>query len=118
VVDTWFAGTLQTGYPRIQASSQDKEQGVHPRAAMYLVALDLTSLSRWAPVLQRVPRPRTSPSYRGGLRCCHVSRCLRSRLPAEVSSSATTCPSAPDLVSLLRWAPVLSHVPWFGALPP
>jgi hypothetical protein len=26
-------GTLKTGYPRIQALSQDKEQGVHPRAA-------------------------------------------------------------------------------------
>jgi hypothetical protein len=25
--------TLKTGYPRIQALSQDKEQGVHPRAA-------------------------------------------------------------------------------------
>jgi hypothetical protein len=26
-------GILKTGYPRIQALSQDKEQGVHPRAA-------------------------------------------------------------------------------------
>jgi hypothetical protein len=25
-------GTLKTGYPRIQALSQDKEQDVHPRA--------------------------------------------------------------------------------------
>jgi hypothetical protein len=24
-------GTLETGYPRIQVLSQDKEQGVHPR---------------------------------------------------------------------------------------
>jgi hypothetical protein len=27
-------GTLKTGYPRIQILSQDKEQDVHPRAAM------------------------------------------------------------------------------------
>jgi hypothetical protein len=26
-------GTLKTGYPRIQALSQEKEQSVHPRAA-------------------------------------------------------------------------------------
>jgi hypothetical protein len=26
-------GTLKTGYPRIQALSQDKEQGVHPCTA-------------------------------------------------------------------------------------
>jgi hypothetical protein len=26
-------GTLKTGYPRIQALSQDKEQDVHPRTA-------------------------------------------------------------------------------------
>jgi hypothetical protein len=41
-----FVGTLQTGYPRIQASSQDKEQCVHPRAATYHVASDLSFLSR------------------------------------------------------------------------
>jgi hypothetical protein len=29
----WFVGTLKIGYPRIQALSQDKEQGVHSRAA-------------------------------------------------------------------------------------
>jgi hypothetical protein len=39
-------GTLQTRYPRIQASSQDKEQSMHPRAATYPVAPDLSFLSR------------------------------------------------------------------------
>jgi hypothetical protein len=36
--------TLKIEYPRIQALSQDKEQGMHPRAATYVVALDYTSL--------------------------------------------------------------------------
>jgi hypothetical protein len=27
------AGTLKTGYPHLQALSQDKEQGVHPHVA-------------------------------------------------------------------------------------
>jgi hypothetical protein len=38
--------TLKTGYPHIQALSQDKEQGVHPRATTQAVALDHTSLQR------------------------------------------------------------------------
>jgi hypothetical protein len=32
--DAWRVGTLKIRYPRIQALSQDNEQGVHPRAAM------------------------------------------------------------------------------------
>jgi hypothetical protein len=32
------------------------------------------------------------------------------RLPAEVGSSAATCPMAPDLTSRLMWAPMLSRV--------
>jgi hypothetical protein len=39
-------GTLETGYPRIQALSQDKEQDVHPHGATYPVAPGLSSLSR------------------------------------------------------------------------
>jgi hypothetical protein len=39
-------GILQTGYLCIQASSQDKEQDMHPRAATYPVAPDLSSPSR------------------------------------------------------------------------
>jgi hypothetical protein len=41
-------------------------------AATCLMASDLVSLSRWAPTLPRVPRPRTSPPCRGGARSCHV----------------------------------------------
>jgi hypothetical protein len=52
--------------------------------------------------LSHVLWPRTSPSCRGGLRRCHVSRGLEPRLLTEVSSGAATCPSAPDLASLLR----------------
>jgi hypothetical protein len=40
------------------------------------------------------------------------------RLLAELRSGATTCSSARDLASLLRWAPALPHVPWLWALPP
>jgi hypothetical protein len=36
-----IVGTLKTGYPRIQALSQGKEQGVYPRAATQAVALAL-----------------------------------------------------------------------------
>jgi hypothetical protein len=54
-------GTLKNRYPRIQALSEDKEQGVHPRAATQAVASDHTSLMRWALEPPRVPRPRTSP---------------------------------------------------------
>jgi hypothetical protein len=44
-------GTLQTWYPYIQASSQDKEQDVHPSTAMCPIAPDPTFLLRWAPTL-------------------------------------------------------------------
>jgi hypothetical protein len=40
----FVVGTLKTGYPRIQALSQDKEHDVHPPAVMYIVSLDHTSL--------------------------------------------------------------------------
>jgi hypothetical protein len=56
-------GTLQTKYPHIQSSSQDKEQDVHLCTTMYHVALNLTSLQRWAPALPHILRPRTSPYY-------------------------------------------------------
>jgi hypothetical protein len=54
-------GTLHTGYPRVQASSQDKEWGMHPRATMCLVVLDPTSLIGWAPVLPCVLGSRPRP---------------------------------------------------------
>jgi hypothetical protein len=47
-----------------------------------------------------------------------VARGPESRLLAELSSSAVTRSSAPDLASLPRWAPALPHVPWLRALPP
>jgi hypothetical protein len=66
----------------------------------------------------RVLQPRTSLSYRGGLRCSHVSRGPGPRLLSKLSSGAATCSSAPDLTSLPRWAPTLPHVPWLRTLPP
>jgi hypothetical protein len=47
-------GTLQTGYPYIQVSSQDKLQGVHPYTATCPMAPNLASQLRWAPALPRV----------------------------------------------------------------
>jgi hypothetical protein len=84
-----------------------------------LVASNPTSLSRWAPTLPHVPRYRKSPPWRGGLlRRRYVSRDIGSRLLVEVSSSATTYPSAPDLASLPRWVLTLPHVSWLRAMPP
>jgi hypothetical protein len=60
--------------------------------------------------LPHVPRPQTSPPYQGGLLCCHVSLSPGPRLPANEGSSAATCPTAPDLASLSRRAPVLPRV--------
>jgi hypothetical protein len=59
---------------------------------------------------------RTLPPCQGGLRACHVSLGPGPRLPTEVSYEATMCPSALDLASLWRWAPVLPCVPWLWAL--
>jgi hypothetical protein len=88
-----------------------RNRGVHSCAATYPVAPDLSSISRWAPVLSRVLQPRISPSCRGGLRCYHVSHGPEPRLLAELSSDAVTCSSAPDLASLSRWSPVLPRGP-------
>jgi hypothetical protein len=54
-------GTLQTGYPYIQASSQDKLWSMHPHTATCPTAPDLTSQLRWAPMLPRVIWLQTSP---------------------------------------------------------
>jgi hypothetical protein len=56
------------------------------------LALDLTSLLRWASALPRVPWLQALP-------------------PREESSGATTCSLAPDLASLLRVAPALPGGP-------
>jgi hypothetical protein len=73
---------------------------MHPRAATYAIDLDHTSLQR------------------GGLWCRHMSHGLGPRLLAEVSSGAATCPSAPDLTSLQRWALAPPRVPWPWTSPP
>jgi hypothetical protein len=66
---------------------------MHPHAA----TLDLASLPRWALTLPCVLQPRSSPSCRGGHQRGHMFRGPEHRLLAEVSSGATTCPSASDL---------------------
>jgi hypothetical protein len=76
------------------------------------------SLLRWAPMLPRVLGLRTPPPDWGGLQRCHMSYGFGPRLLAEVGSSTTTCPTALDRPSLLRWAPVLPHVSWLRILPP
>jgi hypothetical protein len=48
----------------------------------------------------------------------HTGCSFGPHLPAEVSSGAATCPMAPDLTSLPRWALALPHVTWLQALPP
>jgi hypothetical protein len=83
-------------------------------AAICPSALDLASLLMRALVLPHVLWLRTSPPYRGELQCCHVSNNSGPRLPAEEGFSITTHPTAPDLDSALRGAPVLVHVPRFS----
>jgi hypothetical protein len=68
---------------------------MHPHAATYPAASNLTSLSRWAPILPHVPRPRTLPPYRGGLRRCHMSLSSGPHLPNEVGFGAAMCLMAP-----------------------
>jgi hypothetical protein len=92
-------GTLQTGYPYIQVSSQDKLQAcIHtlPHA-----------LQLWI-----------SPPSLGGLRCCHVSYGSEPHLLAEVGSGAAMCPMAPYLASRLSWASTLPRVLYLRTSPP
>jgi hypothetical protein len=84
--------------------------GVGSGADMCQVALEAASQLGWAPVLQRVLRPRILPPCWGGLRHHHVSCGLRPCLPTRVGSGTTTCPMAPDPASLLGWAPVPPRV--------
>jgi hypothetical protein len=113
-----FVGTLYTGYPYIQASSQDKLQAVHPHTVTCPTTLDLASQLRWDAVLPRVLWLRTSPLSWGGFRLCHVSYSYGSRLSAQVGSGAATCVMALDLTSRLRWAPVLPHALWLRTSSP
>jgi hypothetical protein len=67
-----------------------------------------------------VPPCTSSKSRQGAGRVsthCHVSCSLGSHLPAEVGSGAITCHAALDLVSVLRWAPMLPRVPRLRSLP-
>jgi hypothetical protein len=66
-------GTLHTRYPRVQASSQDKEQGMHPRVATChrssgtcLPALEDSDVATCPKAPDPAPAPR-------GLRRCHMS---------------------------------------------
>jgi hypothetical protein len=59
-----LAGTLQTGYPRVQDSSQDKERNVQPRTATCLATSEHASQPRWDPRLPHVQWLR-SPPLRG-----------------------------------------------------
>jgi hypothetical protein len=75
-------GTFKTRYPRRQALSQGKEQGVYPRTATQAVAPGLASLLRWASTLPRVLRlqlqlPLPIPRQLRGrhVSCGSVSRC-------------------------------------------
>jgi hypothetical protein len=84
-------GTLKTGYPRIQALSQGKKQGVYTHAATQAVAPGLASLLRWAPGPSRALRlqlPLPSPGQLWGR---HMSCSPSSRCPARGRSGATTC---------------------------
>jgi hypothetical protein len=69
-----------------------------------------TSSSACITTLPRALWLRTSPSCWDGLRRCHVSYGSGLRLPTEVGSGVATCPTALDLASTLRWAPMLPHV--------
>jgi hypothetical protein len=78
-------------YPRVQASSQDKRQSVHPRAATCPAALDQASLLRQALTLPHIPWLQTSPLHIGGVRRCHTSRGSEPHSASEVGSGADAC---------------------------
>jgi hypothetical protein len=94
--------TLQTGYPRVQASSQDKGQDVRPRVATCPIVLDQATLLGWAPPLPRVLRLRTPPLNTEGLRHCHMSHGSGSGLASTVDSGAAVCRTTPDPASLRK----------------
>jgi hypothetical protein len=68
----------------------------------------IRNINMWASALPRVIWLRTSPLGCGGLWCCHMSYGSGPRLPIEVGSGATTCPTALDHASPLGglWVPI------------
>jgi hypothetical protein len=69
----------------------------------------------------RVPPYTTSKSRQGAGRAstrCHVSCTFGPHLLVKVGSGTVTCPTAPDLASLLRRAPLPPRVPQLQTSPP
>jgi hypothetical protein len=91
-------GTLRTGYPRVQASSQDNGSrfpaGGSSEAAMCLHSSGSFSQHGAAPGPSRVPAARAPAPSTEQLWRWHVSAWLRLPLPARGSSGAATCPRA------------------------
>jgi hypothetical protein len=86
-------GTPQTGYPRVQAPSQDEGQDVPSRAPT----------CHWH---------RVMPPWHGQLGCRHISCGTGFQALAPGSSGAATCLEAPGPESWLKAARVLPRVPW------
>jgi hypothetical protein len=105
-----LAGTLQTGYPRVQDSSQDKERNVQPRTATCLATSEHASQPRWDPRLPHVQWLRSPPPEREG---SGATMCTIASDPLGELRCAT-CPEASDPASLrggLR-DPVMPVIPY------
>jgi hypothetical protein len=102
---------LQAGYPRVQAPSQRRKQGMQPRIAACPRVLDPSSLHGRASVLPYVPWLQTLPPSSIGLRCRHASHGSGPYLPTREGSDATMCLMAPDHDSLLERSLALPCVP-------
>jgi hypothetical protein len=110
-----FVGTLSTGYPRVQASSQDNGSR-HPaegssEAATYLHGSGSRSKHGAAPGLPRIPPARAAPLSSGQLWGRHMSPRLGLPLPAQSSSEDGTCPLDSGSPSRLGATPGLPCVP-------
>jgi hypothetical protein len=100
-----LVGTLNTGYPRMQALSQDEGRDGRSCAPTCPVALAPASQLRAAPEPPCAPWHQLPPLGSGQLRCRHVSDGSSSRLLAQGSAGAAMCPMAPTPASQLRAAP-------------
>jgi hypothetical protein len=90
-----IVGTLQTGYPRIQALSQDKGQDICSRVPTCPVPPALASWLMAALEPPHVSWLQSPPPSSGQLWGHHVSRGSSSRLLAQGSCGATMCHVAP-----------------------